>query len=156
MAQVASATCTSADKDGTLPVCCSTTLTATATDLASTIATTATAGNPGHDDGAHDDGTVNVASMAGTTCTSTAGTTCTSTTGTTCTDPADFAAAHSSKETTISNTSGRQWVYTVGNTDNNGGRNVVPQEFAGDGAGPAGNTQHFAMDGDEVPTSSGS
>ena len=105
-----------------------------ATPASSPISTT-TAGNP-----SHDNRTINLASMAGTICTSInkAGTSparCT-------TDHTASAVALASTDTTT--TSGRQRVYTVNNADNNGGRNVVTPEFTGDGDEPAGGTQHFA------------
>ena len=49
---------------------------------------------------------------------------------------------------TINTTSGRQLVYIVDNADNNGGKDVVPTEFAGDGT----DTQHLATAGDDDGT----
>ena len=49
---------------------------------------------------------------------------------------------------TFNTTSSRQLVYTVDNADNNGGKDVVPTEFAGDCT----DTQHLATSGDDDGT----
>lgn len=55
---------------GTFLVSCTTGLAASTAALAATIPTTSTTGDPGHDDGPHNNGFINAASMAGATCTS--------------------------------------------------------------------------------------
>ena len=143
LAPTAGSSCTSANKAGTFPEGCTTGFAASAVVLASMISTTATAGAPGLDDGPHANGVIIVASKASTTSTFTKDITDTHPVEATCctTTLTATATALALPATTISTTSSCQWVY---NADNNGGGNVVPPEFDGDGAGPAGDTQQHA------------